>query len=214
MTQPVKRRPYSSTVRREQAARTRQRIVEAAGELFEATGYGRTTIKAIAERAGVAPDTVYSAFGSKIRVLTALIDARLAPDPEVANVFDRPEAIAVRDETDQRRQLHLFAQDMARVVPRVRPVYEILRTAAAVEPEAAAVRREMDGYRLENMRRIAGWLAERGPLRMDVDDAAELIWVQASPDVATMLLLGREWDTEQYAEWLEQTLARLLLPED
>ncbi|TML12379.1 MAG: TetR/AcrR family transcriptional regulator [Actinobacteria bacterium] len=125
MTGPVKKRAYSSTVRQEQAAQTRARIVEAAGELFESNGYARTTIAAIADRAGVAADTVYTIFGGKARILTALIDVRLAPATGVANVLDRPQAHAVRDEPDQRRQLSAFARDMAAVSARVRPVYEM-----------------------------------------------------------------------------------------
>ena len=212
MTKPVKKRPYSSVVRQEQAERTRARIVEAAGALFETNGYGLTTIREIAERAGVAGDTVYAVFGSKARVLTALIDARLAPGGGVANVMDRPEAVAVRDEPDQRRQLHLFARDMATTAARVRGVFEILRTASAVEPEMAAIHTEMNGYRLANMRRVAAWIAERGPLQVDVDRAAEIIWVLASPDVATMLCGGRGWSVDEHAEWLEDALVRTLLP--
>lgn len=212
MAKPVKTRRYSSPLRRQQAAQTRARILEAAGALFAADGYGRTTIRAIAERADVAVDTVYATFGTKGRVLTALIDQRLAPSGE-ANVMDRPQARAVRDEPDQRRQLHLFARDIAEVVERVRPVYEILRTAAAVEPDMAAVHAEMDTYRLRNMRRVAGWLAERGPLRVDIDRAAQIIWTLASPDVARMLCDGQNWSPDDYAQWLEDSLARILLPQ-
>ena len=212
MAQPVKkRRGYSSPVREEQAAQTRTRILEAAGTCFAAAGYARTTVKAIADAAGVANDTVYAAFGTKARVLTALVDRRLAPSGDVANVMDRPEALAVRDEPDQRRQVHLFARDIAEVMARVRPVYEILRTASAVEPEMAEVHAEMDGYRLLNMRKFAGWLEARAPLRVAVDRAAEIIWAVASPDVARMLVDGRGWSVEQYTEWLEDTLVRVLL---
>src|SRR5215475_10600041 len=99
MTDPVKqKRSYSSTVRQEQAALTRARITDAARELFVGQGYGRTTIKAIAEAAGVAPDTVYATFGSKVRVLTAVLDAGLAP-PGV-HVMDRAEEQAARDDPD------------------------------------------------------------------------------------------------------------------
>jgi hypothetical protein len=45
-----------------------------------------------------------------------------------------------------------------------------------------------------------------------VDRAAEIIWVLASPDVATMLCDGRGWSVDQHAEWLEDTLVRTLLP--
>jgi len=213
MTEPVKKRAYSSPVRQEQAARTRERIVEAAGGLFVSQGYARTTIRQIAEEANVSPDTVYAVFGAKARVLTALIDQRLAAGPEVANVLERPEAHSVRDETDQRRQIHLFARDMAAVSERVRPVYEVLRTASAVDPEMAAVRAEMDTYRLRNMRQAADWIAAHGSLRVDVDRAGEIIWALASPDVARMFCDGRRWTQEEYAQWLEDALIRILLPE-
>ena len=210
MTEPVKRRPYASAVRTEQAARTRARILDAAGALFEAQGYARTTVRAIADSAGVAGDTVYAVFGTKARVLTALIDVRLAP-PGVGNVMDRPEAQAVQEEADPVRLLHAFAQDMAGVSARVRPVYEILRTAAAVEPDMAAVHAEMDGYRLTNMGRLVSSLAERAALRVDADRAAEIVWALASPDVGRMLCDARGWSQEAYADWLGDTLVRTLL---
>jgi len=129
-------------------------------------------------------------------------------------VLDRPEAHAVRDEPDQRRQIHFFARDMAAISARVRPVYEILRTASAVEPEMAAIRAEMDNYRLRNMRQAADWIAAHGPLRVEVDRASEIIWALASPDVSRMLCDGRDWTQDEYAVWLEDALIRLLLPVD
>ena len=207
---PVKKRSYSSAVRKEQAAQTRARILEAAGELFESNGYARTTIAAIAERAGVAADTVYATFGNKARVLTGLIDVRLAPAGD-DNVLDRADAHAVRDEPDQRRQLHAFARDIAAISARVRPVYEIMRTASAVEPEMATVFAEMDAYRLRNMSQAAAWIAARGPLRVDVERAGQIIWAVASPDVARMLCDVQGWTNDQYAEWLEDMLVRTLL---
>ena len=211
---PVKKRAYSSPVRQEQAALTRARILDAAGDLFLSEGYGRTTIRRIAQAAQVSPDTVYAVFGTKARVLTALIDRRLAPATGVENVLDRPEATAVRDESDQRRQIHHFAHDMAAVSTRVRPVYEILRTAAAVEPEMASIRAEMDAYRLRNMRQAAEWIAARGPLRVSVERAGEIIWTLASPDVSRMFCDDRGWSQDEYAQWLEDTLVGVLLPAD
>jgi AcrR family transcriptional regulator len=210
MSETVKR-PYRSSLRQEHAASTRARILEAAGRLFEADGFGRTTIRRIAEEADVAVDTVYATFGTKARVLTALIDARLAPMGDV-NVMDRHEAQAVRTETDQRRQLHLFARDIAELSSRVRPIYEILRTASAVDPEMAAIHAEMDGHRRANMQRVATWLAEHGALRVEVQRAGEVIWALASPDVARMLCDGLGWSESDYADWLEDALVRTLLP--
>lgn len=211
MSRPVKKRTYVSTVRREQAAQTRGLIVAAAADLFTTDGYARTTIRAIAERAGVAADTVYATFGSKVRVLTAVIDDRLAPSG-TPNVMERPEALAVRDEPDQRGQLHRFALDIAALSTRVRPIYEVLRTAAASEPQVREVFDEMEQHRLTNMRRLAGWLVAHGPLTVTEARAGDIIWTLASPEVARMLCDVRGWSEAEHAAWLESSLAAALIP--
>ncbi|MGH8983025.1 MAG: TetR/AcrR family transcriptional regulator [Acidimicrobiia bacterium] len=211
MGKPVKSRPYASPLRQEQAAQTRARILDAARGLFERDGFARTTVKAIAAAAKVAPDTVYATFGTKVSVLTALIDRELTASADVVSVTDRPEAHAVRDEPDQIEQLRLFTRDIATVLERVRPVYEILRNASAVDADLLTVSREMDNNRLEQIRKVAGWLAARAPLRVDVDRASEIIWAIASPDVARMLCDGRGWTVDDYAAWLEDTLVHTLL---
>ena len=210
MSKPVKTRSYNSAVRREQAARTRQRILDAAADLFARQGYGATSVRQIAEAARVAPDTVYATFGSKARLLTALVDIRLVPGGQAA-VLDRPEMQALRHERDPRRLLRLFARDYAAMSERVRPVSEVLRTAKAVEPEMAAVREEMEGHRFEYMRTIVRWLAERARLRVAEGRAAQIVWALASPDVARMLCDVQGWTTGEYAAWLEETLAATLL---
>jgi len=206
-------RRYSSTVRDEQAARTRERILDAAGELFLERGYARTTVQDLAERAGVARDTVHAIFGGKARVLTALIDTRLVPDGTVANVADTPGAQAIKAEPDPRRQIEMFAAWMAGMSTRLRPVFEILRTASAVEPEMAAVFTEMDRFRLKNMQTYARWFAARGRLRVTTKRAAEIIWALASPDVARMLCDELGWSETEHARWLADTLTRSLLPD-
>jgi|SRR5579863_1248337 len=213
MPEPVKRRQYLSALRKDQAARTRVLIIDAAAGLFVSEGYPRTTVRAIAGRAGVSPDTVYAVFGSKVGVLTAVLNARLAPSGE-ASIMDTAGARAVRDEPDQRRQLHRFALDMAGVSARIRPIYEVLRTASAVEPEVGEVFAEMEQHRLAHMRELAGWFARRVPLRVSRDRAAEILWVLTSPDVARMLCDVQGWSQAQHAAWLETMLSCALLPAD
>jgi len=210
MTKDVKTRGYNSPLRREQAARTRQRILDAAGDLFVRQGYGTTSIRRIADAAQVAPDTVYATFGSKARLLTALLDIRLAPGGQTS-ILDRPETQAIREERDPRQLLRLFARDYAAMSERVRPVSEVLRTAKAIEPEMATVREEIEAYRFEYMRTIVQWLALRAKLRVPVDRAAQIVWALASPDVGRMLCDVQGWTTGEYASWLEDTLTTTLL---
>jgi AcrR family transcriptional regulator len=210
MAKPVKARAYHSPVRREQAARTRQRILESAAGLFVRQGYGTTSIRQIAGAAQVAPDTVYATFGSKARLLTALLDIRLAPGGQTS-ILDRPEARAILDEPDPRQILRLFARDYAAMSERVRPVSEVLRTAKAVEPEMATVREQVEGHRFTYVRTIVQHLASRAELRVPPSRAAQIVWALASPDVGRMLCDVQGWTTSQYADWLEDTLAATLL---
>jgi len=57
-----KRRPYKMKRRAEQEAQTRQRITESAVELHGTLGPARTSMKAVAEHAGVPRSTVYRHF--------------------------------------------------------------------------------------------------------------------------------------------------------
>ena len=214
MVEVKDKRKYSSAVREEQAARTRTRILDAAAELFLERGYARTTMKDIAVQADVARDTVHAIFGSKARVLTALIDHRLVPDGSVTNVTQLPEALAIKDEVDQRKQIELFAKFIAGISTELRPVFEILRTASAVEPEMAKVFEEMDRYRMINMQTYVKWIAARGPLRVNTRRAGEIIWAIASPDVSRMLCEEIGWSESQHARWLADTLIRTLLPDN
>lgn len=210
MTSPVKSRRYSSSLRQEQAALTKRRILEAAAELFTGQGFGPTTIRAIAEHAKVAPDTVYATFGTKAKLLTALIDWRLAPSGE-SSILDRPQMQGIRDEHDPRRLLQRFAADYADIAARVRPVSEVLRTAKAVDPAMAAVRDELEAHRLEFNRTVIDWLSKRSKLRVSKERAAHITWTLASPDVSRMLCDVQGWTTKEYGDWLADTLIAALL---
>ena len=82
-----------------QARDTRRSILDAALELFVATGYSATTIQGIAERAGVAVQTVYAVFGTKRELLRELIETRIAGGDEPLPIAERPEAQVGRRRT-------------------------------------------------------------------------------------------------------------------
>ncbi|MBN9612272.1 MAG: helix-turn-helix transcriptional regulator, partial [Actinobacteria bacterium] len=77
MTQKTATRSYRSTLRAEQAAATRRRILEAAAACFIAGGYGGTSLSAIAERAGVSLETV-KANGPKRELLLGAFEQTFA----------------------------------------------------------------------------------------------------------------------------------------
>jgi len=208
------RRRYDSVLRQEQARQTRARILDAAQTLFSERGYANTTMEAIAGGARVAVDTVYATFRNKQGVLHALLDVRVAGDELPIGVLDREGPQAVRVDRSQARQIARFTEDVTGILERARPVDDIMRGAAAVDPDIAALRTRMQEGRHDNMRQLVSWLTSNGPLRdgMSEEDAAAIAWAVASPEVHGLLRVGRGWTQERYREWLAATLTRTLLP--
>jgi AcrR family transcriptional regulator len=204
------RRAYRSDRRREQAAETRGRVLEAAATLFRERGFESATIAAIAAEAGVAPETVYAGFRNKRTLLGELVRSAVRggdgpPVPQQAG----PRAIHAV--TDQREQLRLFAADISRRLERVGPLVEVLSTASRTDPELAELLAKLHGERLENLRIFVGALAANGPLRVEPEAALDAVWALASPDLHRLLTATRGWTRERYCDWLAESLAVLLL---
>ncbi len=207
------KRQYTSTLRQQQASQTRLRILDTAQRLFTQRGYGATTMEAIASEAGVATDTVYATFGTKSGLLHKLLDVRVGGDDAPVALLDRAGPQKVRAEPSQKRQIASFAAGVAEIQERVVPVDDILRGAAAVDPEIAALRVRMHGFRYENMRKFVSWLAENGPFRAGIseEEASAIVWTLAGPEVNRLLRSERGWSRERYVAWLTDTLTRTLL---
>jgi len=208
------KRRYTSARRQAQAAATRRTIIAAAGKLFAELGYAGTTIEDIAQEAGSAVQTVYAIFGNKRAILTRLVEVSVGSDEAPIPILERPEPQMVRHEPEQRRQLELFAHGIAEIMARMRPIFEIMRTAAKTEPDIAALLQQLLDERLQNMIQFVTWIAANGPLRegIDVEAAGETVWLLTSAEVYHLLMIDRGWTRETYAQWLSSTLITLLLP--
>jgi AcrR family transcriptional regulator len=210
----VKRRSYDSSRRREDARRRRRRILQAAEALFLSDGYPRTTVAAIAQRAEVSEDLIFTLFRSKRGVLKEVMDVAIGGDDEDVPLLEREGPQAVRAATDQREQLRLFSAGITDQLDRVRPLSDLMRSAAAVEPEIAALQDDLHlRQRRSAMSTVATWLAANGPLRdgLTVEAAGSIIWTLASPDVHRMLTVHCSWSSQQYQDWLRDTLTATLL---
>jgi AcrR family transcriptional regulator len=215
MSDPAKpKRAYHSTRRQAQARQTRQQIADAARMLFIQRGYAGATIEAIAQQAEVAPESIYAIFGSKRKILSHLLDIAVGGDDAPVRLLDRPGPQAVLQESDQHRQMDLFARDITTILERVAPVFEIMRSAAKTEPEIADLFQHVLAERRETMGTVVQHLVANGPLREGLDDAqaADSLWTLTSPEVFRLLTADRGWTKERYADWLADSLIRLLLP--
>jgi AcrR family transcriptional regulator len=207
------KRSYNSSRRKEQALETRRQIVEAARQLFLSRGYAGATMDAIAQEAGVAVETVYATFGNKRAILSRLIDVSLVGDEEPIPLLEREGPQAVMNERDQQRQIELFAEDIYRIMSRMTPLFEIMRTAAKTEPEIAAMYENILNSRVQGLMAFVQALIKNGSLREGVtaEAAAETVWTLTSAEVLTLLLQNRGWSAEKYKGWLTDMLKRFLL---
>lgn len=210
---PLKRK-YDSSRRQQQARETKRRIAQAARPLLMERGYDGTTMDAIAAQAEVATETVYAIFKNKRNVLSFLFDISIGGDDEPIRLIDRPEPQAVLNDTDQHRQIARFAADITEILSRAAPVMAIMRVAAKTEPEIASLVQRLLKERMQNMIMVAKSIAANGPLRASLDQqtAAETIWSLTSPELYQLCTVDLGWNKARYADWLRETLTRLLLP--
>jgi TetR/AcrR family transcriptional regulator of autoinduction and epiphytic fitness len=208
------KRTYDSSRRKEQALQTRRQIVEAARNLFIERGYAGATIDAIAQSAGVATETVYAAFGSKRAILSKLFEVSLVGDDLPIPLLERRGPQEAMHETDQHRQIELFAADIYSIMSRVAPLFDVMRVAAKTETEMAEMLENILNARLQGMMTFVQSLIKNGPLRPGLipEKAAETVWTLTSAEVFTLLKANRGWSEEKHKQWLADSLTRLLLP--
>jgi AcrR family transcriptional regulator len=206
-SQGPSRRPYHSPARRRQAEQTRMRILAAARELFRSAGYAASTMEAIAAAAQVSAKTVEAAFGSKRGVLAAVVDPLASSGPP-RDLVDQ-----VRAAEDPQHRIRLVAELTRRVYEASVPEFELMRGAAAVTPEVAAVAQQVEARRRANQVRLVTYLQEKGVLRKDLapEEAADIVWALTSYDLYRALVSERHWPAGRYRDWLADTLVDGLL---
>ena len=93
---PTSKRTYQKARRAEHELRTRGRIVDAAEQLHGSLGPARTTVSAVADRAGVTRATVYRHFADEESLFLACSQQWLSrqqlPDPDAWGLIEDPMA--------------------------------------------------------------------------------------------------------------------------
>src|SRR4029077_16497910 len=203
---------YDATRRRQAAARTRTAILDAARELFTERGYTPTPMTALAERAGVALDTVYASIGRKPALARLLIETAISGTDQAIPAEQRDYVRAVQGPPDAKTKIALYAAAVPAIAPRLAVVLAIIQQAAHTEPDLAALWDQIAERRAANMRRFVADLATVTPLRLDRGDAADIVWATNSAELYQLLVGQRGWSPQRYERFLTDTWHRLLLP--
>jgi AcrR family transcriptional regulator len=180
-------------------------VLEAATSLFAGRGWAATGMRDIAQRAGVAVETVYASFGSKTDLLLTAIDVGVVGDAEPVPLSRRPEftALGVGSLADR---LGAAVQMITRINERTWGLRRALDEAAASEPRLASKLHELERRRRDNIRQGVEMMLDR-PVDDDVLDA---LWVIMGADVYYALTQVGERPVEDYERWLASTTRRLL----
>jgi AcrR family transcriptional regulator len=206
-------RRYDSPRRRQQAAATRELILDAAKRLFERDGYAATSMAAIAGQAGVSLKTVYLAFETKSGLLRAIWHRVLRGERDDVPVGEQSWFRRVLDEPEPARQLQLNAQNSLAVKERASAIMEVIHAAASGDPELGGLWKRIQTEFHANQRSVVESLHAKGALRpgLDVDAGADILWTLNHPNVYRLLTNDRGWSPERYERWLAEILCSELL---
>ncbi|HEU4841669.1 MAG TPA: helix-turn-helix domain-containing protein [Ilumatobacteraceae bacterium] len=194
-------------LRQRKAQLTRDEILRAARRLFAERGYARTSVRDIAEAAGVSAQTVYDSIGSKqelVARLNDLIDAEagIAAIAGEAARSDDPEEVAA-----------LSGRVARAILEHCGDIVHALVSGAAAEPALAAALDEGQRRHVAGATMAVARLRQLGALAPDVDERAAVDSVAALSDVRFALMLRESygWSLDRIEAWIVTTSRTLLL---
>ncbi len=174
-------------------------MIGAAIELFGTLGWAATTVAAIAERAGVAVETVYKSGGAKAALLRAAMDAAVVGDTQPIALADRPEYQKAIGEGEVQARIAQSAAITAAIHERSAGLHgSPITEAAASDPKIDEWRRELErGRRVEVARSAATMTGQSFD-----DHAVNMLWVHYGPDTYLKLVRDEGMSRKRYEAFL------------
>ncbi len=209
------KRQYRSPARTAAAEETRARIREAAVELFVSRGFQGTTLKDVADTAGVGERTLYDGFGNKLGLLRHTMAMLTMGDESRVRAADRAEAIATREMEDPRQALAAHLKGATDLMNRAGDLLLVADALPGVDPGLARTVTHGNQAAYELSLKLAQRFESRGELRVGLSaaDAADIMFTLTSPGVFRTLRRMRRWSQRRYQEWVLATATRQLFDE-
>src|SRR3954447_18307313 len=189
--------------RRDRALQTRGKILRAADAEFRANGYFATPMTAVAQRAGVAVQTVYFVFHTKAELLSAAFDAAVLGEHNATPPEQTEWWRAISSAPDAHTALAAFVAGNGEILRRAAPLAEVVRAAAPSDPEAAHVHDHHERLRAEGYRRAVETISARSGLRagIDVEHATDVVLTLAGPATYLAFARDRKWSHSRIVTW-------------
>lgn len=200
------RRAYNTSLRQEQAQLTRERILDAARRLLLQGVYSQVTMEEIAREAGVAYQTLYAVFRTKLRLAEAIVDAGW---PHVAAAVQLLEAASQSSDPDV--WLTTVATMSRRIYEPCADLERFLRESG--DASLLGRYRQARQSRYQRLQALRPILESGDRLRPELTpaEAVDMIWSLTGPENYVELVFERGWTPERYEAWLADGLRRLVL---
>jgi AcrR family transcriptional regulator len=203
------------SLRERRAQLTREEILRAARRLFAERGYSRTSVRDIAEAAGVSAQTVYDSVGSKQVLVTTLNDL-IDGEAGIGGIVG--EAMQSQDPA---RIVAVPARVTRSILEHSGDVIHALVSGAAAEPELDAVLAEGHRRHVAGADQIVGALRQLGALdgavdgdSVDGDSAAGTLAALTDVQLALLLSDTYGWSLDRIESWMTAVTRALLLRGD
>jgi len=203
-------RSYRSPLREAQAAATRQRVLDAARDLFVDHGYTITTVAEIAATAEVSTQTIYKSLGGKAGLLEAIIEEAIDGVTVPTPLQSWPAEIAELPTPAERLRAYVAAASV--VLARTRPMHAVIRGALGSEAFVRDLRARLLRTRLErNTAHLRMYIGDALRPGLTLREAAHRYCAISSPEVYDLLTVQLGWSAAHHELWLAETAARELL---
>jgi AcrR family transcriptional regulator len=213
MSDPVNTRPYDTSRRAERTQASKRAVVAAAHDLFLARGFADTTVEAISTASRVPIATVYRLFKTKTAILKQVIDEAIVGDDTPIPLGDRSVVKDAQAAEDPKAMTAAFAHVARQVFDNTAALRLVLRVAAALDADAAALQDSIEEQRRVGQARVARALASNAFLRRGLKEAEAraIVYALMSIDTYRILSFEEHWSGARYERWLAEALYRLLV---
>lgn len=203
-------RTYSSPRRQAEAERTRAAILDAAATLFSRVGYPATTMKDIAQEAGVSVQSVHLA-GPKAALLISAFERAFAGDEGRHSLSERPAMAEIMSREDPMDAMRGWLDYVTQANTRTAGLSRAMAVAAETDSIAADAVADLDARRRADIGLAARWLIDRGMLHAsEVERATDELNHLVGPETYAFFVLRSGWSEATYRGWLEVTMLGLL----
>lgn len=178
-------------------------MIAAATRLFTANGWAATGMRDVAREAGVATETVYAHFTSKVGLFQRAMDVAVVGDGASLALVERPEFAALAHGSRAER-IAAAAALVAEVNQRTAGFAKALREAAPGDAVIAdMLKATRERIRLD-ISAGAQAVMGRTPTRRERDG----LWAVLSVEVYLLLVEESGWSITEYRAWLADILER------